>query len=448
MADSTKKRLLWMLVNLCRFLVALTFIFSAIVKLIDPRGTEYKLQDYAEAFGFDALMSGYVPLILAVILASVEFRLGINTLFGIRRLSTSRFTLAFMAVMTPLTLYIALAEPVSDCGCFGDAWVLTGWETFAKNVVLLSASLVLFFFPRIQTRFISRDTQWLISMYSLLYGLALAGYCIYRLPVIDFRPYHVGADVVKAMTAEGGVEFETQFLMEKDGEQRLFSLEDYPDSTWTFVDTQTIQKGEQVAPKIDNLQIVTCQEGEDITEDILSAEGYKFFLVAPYLEMADDGYMDAYERIYAYALKHGYPFYCLTASGSEGIQRWTDLTGAEYPFCHTDAVTLKTMVRSNPGLILMDGPVVVDKWPCTDLPELTSETKSLDKLAIGKPQLQSHIKRMMELILWFVIPLGVITLVDRIWFGQRMFRAYRIRKKRNIVKPLKTKDNEKEDCSW
>ncbi len=436
-----------MLVNLCRLLVAVTFIFSAIVKIIDPRGTEYKLQDYAEAFGMQQFVPGYVPLVLAVILASVEFRLGINALFGIRRKSTSRFVLAFMAFMTPLTLYIALAEPVSDCGCFGDALVLTGWETFAKNIVLLAASLVLFFFPRVQTRFISRDTQWLVSMYSLLYGLVLAGYCIYRLPVMDFRPYHVGADIVKAMTPEGEVELETQFIMEKDGEQRLFTLEEYPDSTWTFVDTKTIRKGDYQEPLIDNLQIVTCQEGEDITEEVLSAEGYKFFLVAPYLEMADDGYMDAYEHIYAYALRHGYPFYCLTSSGKEGIQRWADLTGAEYPFCHTDAITLKTMVRSNPGLILMKGPVVVAKWPCTDLPELSEEMDPLDRLPEGQPQLQSHMKLTMKLLLWFVIPLAVITLADRIWFVQRSLRAYFKRKKRNIVKPLKPKDNEKEDCS-
>lgn len=435
-----------MLVNLCRLLVAVTFIFSAIVKIIDPRGTEYKLQDYAEAFGLQQLVPGYVPLILAVLLALVEFRLGINALFGIRRKATSRLLLAFMTVMTPLTLYIALAEPVSDCGCFGDALVLTGWETFGKNVVLLAASLVLVFFPLVQTRFISKDTQWLISMYSMLYGLVLAGYCIYRLPIIDFRPYHVGADIVKAMTPEGEVELETLFLMEKDGEQRLFTLEEYPDSTWTFVDTQTVQKGESYAPQIDNLQIVTCQEGEDITEEILSAEGYKFFLVAPYLEMADDGYMDAYEHIYAYALRNGYPFYCLTASGKESIQRWADLTGAEYPFCHTDAITLKTMVRSNPGLILMNGPVVVAKWPCTDLPELNEDMASLDCLPEGKPQLQSHMKRAMQLLLWFVIPLTVITVADRIWFVQRMVRAYIKRKKRNIVKPLKPKDNEKEDC--
>lgn len=428
---SIKKGSLWILVNLCRLLVAVTFIFSAIVKIVDPRGTEYKLQDYGEAFNLSFLLPTYVPLVLAVILALVEFRIGINTLFGIQRRATSWLTLFFMFIMTPLTLYIAVAEPVSDCGCFGDAWVLTGWQTFFKNVVLLAAALVLHVYPRMQTRLISEPHQWLVSLYSMLYGIVLAVYCIYRLPVIDFRPYHVGADIVKAMTPEGEVEFETMFLMEKEGERRLFTVDDYPDSTWTFIDTQTVQKGEAIAPQIDNLQIVTCAEGEDITEDILSAEGYKFFLVAPYLEMADDGYMDAYEHIYDYACEQGYPFYCLTASGEQGIQRWTDQTGAEYPFCHTDAVTLKTMVRSNPGLILMNGPKVVAKWPCTDLPELNEDSQPLDKLPIGEPQLQSHMKRTMQLILWFIVPLTVVTFIDRAWFGQRMLRAYYKRKNKH-----------------
>lgn len=430
-SKETKQTLLWMMVNVCRLLVAVTFIFSSIVKIIDPRGTEYKLQDYAEAFNLSFLLPSYVPLVLAVLLAVVEFRIGINTLFGIRRRFTSWVTLLFMLVMTPLTLYIAIAEPVSDCGCFGDAWVLTGWQTFSKNVVLLAAAILLRVYPHKQTRLISRENQWLVSMYALLYSLVLAGYCIYRLPVIDFRPYHIGADVVKAMTPEGETQFETKFLMEKDGLRKLFTIDDYPDSTWTFIDTQTIQTGEAIHPQIDNLQIVTCQDGEDITEEILSAEGYKFFLVAPYLEMADDGYLDAYTRLYDYAQKQGYPFYCLTASGQEAIQHWTDQTGAEYPFCHTDAVTLKTMVRSNPGLILMKGSVVVAKWPCSDLPELDEDSKPLEKLPLGTPQLQSHMKRTMELLLWFVVPLFTITFIDRVWFGQRMYRAYLKRKHRH-----------------
>lgn len=430
-SKETKQTLLWMMVNVCRLLVAVTFIFSSIVKIIDPRGTEYKLQDYAEAFNLSFLLPSYVPLVLAVLLAVVEFRIGINTLFGIRRRFTSWVTLLFMLVMTPLTLYIAIAEPVSDCGCFGDAWVLTGWQTFSKNVVLLAAAILLRVYPHKQTRLISRENQWLVSMYALLYSLVLAGYCIYRLPVIDFRPYHIGADVVKAMTPEGETQFETKFLMEKDGVRKLFTIDDYPDSTWTFIDTQTIQTGEAIHPQIDNLQIVTCQDGEDITEEILSAEGYKFFLVAPYLEMADDGYLDAYTRLYDYAQKQGYPFYCLTASGQEAIQHWTDQTGAEYPFCHTDAVTLKTMVRSNPGLILMKGSVVVAKWPCSDLPELDEDSKPLEKLPLGTPQLQSHMKRTMELLLWFVVPLFTITFIDRVWFGQRMYRAYLKRKHRH-----------------
>lgn len=428
MAGNSRKSILWVLVNLCRMFVAVVFIFSAIVKIVDPRGTEYKIQDYGEAFGLSVLLPMYVPLVLAVLLALVEFRIGINTLFGIRRKMTSRLTLAFMCLVTPLTLYIAIQEPVSDCGCFGDALILTGWQTFWKNVLLLASAVLLVRYYTMQTRFIMRRHQWLVSMYSTLYGIVLAGYCIYFLPVIDFRPYRVGADVAKAVTPKGEVEFETKFLMEKDGRQQLFTLEEYPDSTWTFVEAQTVQIGEQQPADIDNLNIVTWPQGEDITLDVMNAEGYKFFLVSPYLETADDGYMDAYERIYDYAQVQGYPFYCLTSSGAEGIQRWADLTGAEYPFAHTDAIALKTMVRSNPGLILMKGGVVVAKWPCTDLPDLNVESLPLQQLPLGEPHLQSHAKRIVQLILLFVLPLAVITIVDRLWFGQRMFRAFRKRR--------------------
>ena len=123
-------------VNACRFLLAVAFIFSGFVKAVDPLGFQYKIQDYLEAFGMLSWFPSFFPLLAAVILSAIEFSIGVCLFFGIRKKTTTLLAFLLMIFMTPLTLYLALKNPVSDCGCFGDAWVLTNWETFGKNIVL------------------------------------------------------------------------------------------------------------------------------------------------------------------------------------------------------------------------------------------------------------------------------------------------------------------------
>ncbi len=344
----------WVGVNLCRLLLALTFILSGIVKLIDPLGTQYKIEDYAQAFGLAAFFPAFVPLLLAVLLALVEFDLGICLFFGCNRRRASTFAVLFMAVMTPLTLYLALENPVADCGCFGDAWTLTNWQTFYKNLVLLLAAVVAMWNYRLMTRLVMETNQWLITLYSKAFGFVFVCINLYGLPVWDFRPYHIGADLLEKMSAQvETADVETYFLMEKNGEQKEFTLADYPDSTWTFVSSRTegLQAGDGVLPEITDFRMMRLPDNEDITEAFLSEDTYKFLLVAPFLETADDGTMDRIAGVYDYSLRYGYPFYCLTASGDSAIYRWTEMTGADYAYCHPDDIVLKTMVRSNPGLI-------------------------------------------------------------------------------------------------
>ena len=231
-------------VNLCRLLLAAVFILSGFVKAVDPRGTQYKIEDYAQALGLDQLLSSTAALIMSVGLSAIEFCLGIFLLFAIRRRLVSRLALLMLAVMTPLTLWLALTNPISDCGCFGDALVLTNWQTFLKNVVLLVAAIVVAWWPMEMFRFVSRSNQWIVINYSALFILAVAAWSIYDLPQFDFRPYHIGANIPKGMEIPEGEEqpqFETSFILEKDGRQQEFTLDNYPDSTWTFVDSKTIQ---------------------------------------------------------------------------------------------------------------------------------------------------------------------------------------------------------------
>ncbi len=437
---NARKVTLGIIVNLCRLLVAVTFIFSGYVKAIDPHGTQYKIEDYLEVLGLAFLASDTVALILAVLLGVIEFCLGVFILFAIGRWLISRLVLLFMAVMTPLTLWLAITNPIQDCGCFGDALVLTNWETFFKNIVLLVASIVLCLRPMAMPRFISSSNQAIVVTYTVLFILLSAGISLYTLPPFDFRPYHIGADIRKGMEIPSGAkgpEFSTTFILEKDGIQKEFTLEDYPDSTWTFIDSKTTQISKGYIPPIHDFAIETLDANEDIIDSVLQYKGYSFLLISPHLENADDSNFGEIDMLYEYSKKQGYPFYALTASGEKAIGYWRDITGAEYNFYHTDDITLKTIIRSNPGLVLLKNGVVAGKWSYNNLPKLDTSSLGLESLGYGNIQKVSTGRNIIWVLLWYILPLTLITLADRMWHFTRWLKEKR--KKNKMYNFLKEK---------
>ena len=370
-------------VNICRLVLAATFILSGFIKAVDPLGTQYKIDDYLEAMHLGGIATDMATLGASVILAAVEFCLGIFLLFAIQRRLTSRCILLMMVVMTPLTLWLALANPVSDCGCFGDALVLTNWQTFLKNVVLLACAVIVAWWPQMMFRFVSRSNQWIVINYSIVFIIAIAAWSLYYLPMFDFRPYHIGTDLRRQW-------------------QRTMDGEDLPYADF----------------------FIESSDRGDITEDVLHEEGYTFLLVSPYLEQADDSRLDLLNQLYEYAREHDYAFYCLTASSDRHITHWRDITGAEYPFCQTDGTTLKTIIRSNPGLLLLKDGVIIRKWSHNDLPEL-SETESalpLEQLKTGRMPTEGPARKIATILLWFVLPLALLTMADRLWMWINWFR--------------------------
>ena len=356
-----------------RAVVGLTFILSGLVKAIDPLGTQYKIQDYLAAIPPSLSLPDMLTLLMSVSLSMVEFTLGAFMLTAISRRLTARLTLLFMMVMTAVTVWIYIADPVKDCGCFGDALTLTNLETLLKNIVLLALAALVAWRPTHIGRLMSRSNQMLLGQMLMVTPVALSFWCLYDLPLIDFRPYHIGADIKAGMEIPEGAEqpvFDTTFIMEKDGERREFTLDNYPDSTWTFVDSKTVTVKEGYVPPIHDFSI-TSADGEDITDMVLGREGYTFLLISPDLDKADDQNFGDIDQIYEFCQDNSIPFYCLTASTEKSQQHWQNITGAEYPFCMTDATTLKTMIRSNPGLMLLEKGVVRGKWSHNRLPETT-----------------------------------------------------------------------------
>ena len=361
--------------NICRILMGASLVFSGMVKIIDPRGMEYKTQDYSAALGISAQLPTYIPLALGVALALLEFNLGINLIFGIRRKWTAHLVMILMMIFTPLTLYLAISNPVHDCGCFGDAIHLTNWQTFGKNIVLLTVAFVLSKWHRMETRLISQHSQWLVALYSWIFGFILAGYTIYTLPIIDFRPYHIGADLAKQME------------WQEDGQ----------------------------TPPIPDLMLTDIATGEDLTDRIIKSPGWKFLIIAPRLEVADDGVMDRLAELTDYCKTNDYMLICITGSDNDGIMKWRDITGAEYPFCQADETPLKTAIRSNPGLILLDGSTVEGKWASSQLPGENELNAPIEELQWAHQKQETMRANVTVLFDWYVIPLILLTVLDQTW---------------------------------
>ena len=400
-------------VNIARLVLAIILILSGFVKAVDPLGTQYKIHDYLQAVELAQYVPDFVSLGAAVLLSAIEFGLGICLLFAIRRRMVTLLTLILMLVMTPITLWLAIANPISDCGCFGDAVVLTNWQTLAKNVVLLALACIVRRWPLEMMRFISRSNQWIVINYSALFIVAVSGWSLYDLPYFDFRPYHVGTDL------------RAGWLKMMEGEESPYA--DF------FV--------ERLPDVSENENSDQVEDSEEITEPMLLNQGYTFLLIAPHLEQADDSQLDRINEVHEYAQDYDYPFYCLTASGRQGIQQWRDRTGAEYSFCQTDDIVLKTMIRSNPGLMLLKDGKVIRKWSHNRLPREEALNKQLQFLEIGKMPEDSVPQKVLTILLWYVLPLLLLTLADRLWMWSNWLKKKDKDNKDKIFQLLKRKKN-------
>ena len=361
------------LVELSRVIIGATFAFSGFVKAIDPLGFTYKIEDYLIELELLELFPLALPA--AVFMVTAEFALGIFLLLGIYRKWTVRLVTLFMFFFTPLTLWIAIANPVEDCGCFGDAFIISNWQTFYKNIVLLAGAILLLLKWEQITPLFSRKMATVAGILTLLLGVLFSLHNVYRLPVIDFRPYKIGANIPQQMFVDPGEAdvVETVFIYSKDGIEKEFTEENYPwnDSTWTFVDMKTKLVKEGVKPAIEDFSVATLYYDEatdawniggDITDIILSEPSYTFLMIAYSLEKMSLKHLEQFVEVYRYAQENGYSFYLLTSSSVDEVGKWEQLHRTGFQFCHADERVLKTMIRANPGLMLLKEGTVINKW--------------------------------------------------------------------------------------
>jgi len=353
-----------------RLLFGAVFVFSGFVKAMDPLGSSYKIEDYLRNFGGIFETMAEYAFVLAIALSTIELLIGLSLILKVHLNLTTLLALFFMLVMTPLTLYIAIKNPVTDCGCFGDALVLSNWATFFKNLVLITLIILMGVYHTKFRPFLSSKIQNIATVTFIAAGILLSVYSYRHLPLIDFLPYKIGVNIPKAMEVPDNApsdEYKTTFIYEKNGLQKEFTLENYPkgDSSWVFVDqkTELISKGYK-AP-IHDFSIMNAQF-DDITQQVLNFPGDSYiFIMYDLNETSVEGAKKA-EIIYQNYLKAGIKCYALTGSSDADVQKFKDKTDVTIPFWKTDPTVLKTIIRANPGLILLKKGTIKGKWNWRD----------------------------------------------------------------------------------
>lgn len=353
-----------------RFIFGLVFVFSGFVKAVDPLGMTYKLQDYFTAFGGAFYGLSNYAFVIAIALSTIELLIGLNLVFAIQIRRTAFMGLLFMLVMLPLTLYIAIKNPVSDCGCFGDALKITNWQTFSKNIVLLILIISVLLTTRPRQAFFILWIEWISMLAFVIFGISISVYAYNHLPQIDFLPYKKGVNIPQAMQIPAGApteKYETTFIYEKNGTQKEFTLENYPkdDSTWVFVDQKTVLVEEGYKPPIHDFRIYN-DLFEDIVPEISAYHGYTYLVVMFELNKSSVEGALRVQKLFEKYNNTSVHFYVLTASADEDIAAFVQKTKVTYPFYKADPIVLKTIIRANPGLLLLKNGTIMGKWHWRD----------------------------------------------------------------------------------
>ena len=379
--------------HIARIFSGILFVFSGFVKAVDPLGSKYKFIDYFHAWGLDFLDP--TALTFGLILSTIEVVVGLMLLWNLFPRISSLLALLFMIGFTPITLYLAIqenitgAELVSDCGCFGDALVLTNWQTFVKNIFILIPVIITFIYRKHFTDVTTRAKAIKIIAIFTFATVGLSAYALRYLPPIDFRPYKIGNKLVNEDCTEGFAStydkvLYAEFIHMQTGERKEFDISnDYPDYTiWEYNAEKTprevnvpnvaaIAKKDSIfanTPIVEMSTMFFSKNSQDYTCPIISDTNYVFLFVAYDINLTATHAMSTINELYDFAQENSYAFYGATASLDEDVAAFCEKTHAEFPFVGADDIALKTIVRANPGLVLLKNGVVCNKWHHNTVP--------------------------------------------------------------------------------
>lgn len=362
------------LAKIAAYLIAALFIFSGFVKGIDPLGTTYKLQDYFEAFGMPFFNPLALPLSIA--LSSAELLVGLMLLFRVKIRIAAWGALVFMVGFTILTFFSAIFNPVSDCGCFGDALKLTNWETFFKNLVILPLTILIFWDRNKREELFVKRLHGLLAIGTLAFiAVGIALYSLAYKPIIDFRPFKVGVNLKAAMEMPVGApvdQYKTKLTYKKGDVTKEFDESNYPwqDSTWVFVDSKSVLVKKGYTPPIANFSLMDGN-GKDITDLVTDYNGYTFLFILPKIEDANLARIDYIRYLGLIAQMNSHKAIVVSSSDWGTINQFETTLGVPMIMAQADETVLKTIVRSNPGLLLTYKGTIIGKWAWREMPHFS-----------------------------------------------------------------------------
>lgn len=343
----------WWAVWLCRLIVGGTFVFSGVTKMIDLWGFVYKIEQYLAAWAIDEPRT--LVLGVAMCLAGAEFLLGFLLFTGCYRRSAPVFVSLIMVGMTGLTAYIAIADPVDDCGCFGDAVKISNTATFLKNVVLMMLCLVLLGGNRKVAGLFTPYSQWLVALIAIVY-IGVVGALGYNVqPLVDFRPYPVGTPLVA--DTEGADATETMRFIYTDGtREQAFSADSLPDDPWEFV-----RREESDSYAADKRSFTVYDGDIDVTDEVITSDGDELLVLIPEPENASIASTYLLNDLYRYATERGGSVAGILGAGDEVLEQWRDISLADYPLYTTDESAIKEVARGDVALVWLHDGVILWK---------------------------------------------------------------------------------------
>lgn len=351
--------------------VGVLFIFSGLIKINDPVGTAIKLEEYFEVFSHDIspVFLSLVPaaLFLSIFLSAAEIVLGVALLIRWKLKEVLWLLLAMIVFFTFLTFYSAYFNKVTDCGCFGDAIKLTPWESFTKDIVLLVMIVWLLIYRRHLQPLVQPKVGAIVTALTALISVGIGWYAYEHLPYVDFRAYKIGNNIPALMKPSAPLRY--KYVMVKDGQEEEF--EDYPmDEAYTFKEMVAVNPED--GPKITDFNVWN-DEG-DFTQEILS--GNKLLVIVHSVEKANRSNIDQISKLVQEAEQQGITPVIITSSGRQEFETFRHEVGLAAPYYFGDGTVLKTMMRSNPGTMLLQDGTVKGMWHHNDTPEV-SELVSL-----------------------------------------------------------------------
>ncbi len=357
-------------VNFARIVVGVLFIFSGLVKAIDPLGLAYKMQEFFEVWATDGYFTGLMhwlndqALVFSLLMITLEVVLGVALLLGWRKNLVSWLLLLLMLFFTFLTSFVLFSGKIRACGCFGDCIPLTPIQTFTKDIVLMVLVLLILFGRKYINPIFSNKLNVTLFLVSFFGVLGLQWYVLHHLPVKDCLPFKVGNNILelRKMPADAVPDkFDYKFVYKKNGEEKEFAVSALPDSSWEFVDRKQvlIDKGKNNVPRINDF-VLKSQNDNDSTEAILNQPGEYYLLFA---KDFTDGNTKWIESFKTFASNAKMPVYMVTSDPKTAN---TLIKNSSIIIFTCDGIAIKTAARVNPTLFLMKGPVVKGKWAAKD----------------------------------------------------------------------------------